>query len=241
MSISKSVDDFLYTVFHGQRCCLCDRRVKSDVSVCPKCIVAAPYIGKDRCHSCGLSKADCTCGERTMCYNGITAPFLYEGVARTGIKAWKYHGTRSEDFYASALAKCINVDFAGVSFDFICCVPQTANEQGERGKNQSEVLAMEVSRCMELPFLQPLVKVFDTDRQHRLEQYKKSGNVFGAFDCLTDFDLDGKVVLLIDDIKTSGATLNECAKMLLLSGAMEVYCATIAITRNNKTQNNLKE
>ena len=74
-----------------------------------------------------------------------------------------------------------------------------------------------------------------TGVQHKKSATKRKADLFGAFDVREDFAdaVEGKTILLIDDIKTTGATLNECAKMLKLYGAEEVDVCTFAITLPN--------
>ena len=77
-----------------------------------------------------------------------------------------------------------------------------------------------------------LVKLYDVPRQHTLPGNKRRGNVFGIFATAKEFSyLDGKTILLADDIKTTGSTLSECAKMLKIAGAKEVCAVTAAIAK----------
>ena len=91
-------------------------------------------------------------------------------------------------------------------------------------------------------------EIFDNDIQHESSQHRRKGNVLGVYDVRENEDVNGKAILLVDDIKTTGATLNECAKILKIRGAEKVYCVTVALTGQeksdsleNKERNNLKE
>lgn len=215
------------------RCCLCGKPVLYSSEVCRECRKSAEVIRYPKCKSCGKSKNDCQCKGRANFYTAVTAPFAYKGLVREGIKRWKYGGaSRSTDFFAKTVAAAVKKDFIsdkGAAFDFITFVPQTENEEKQRGYNQSEKLAESIGKYLKLPVFGAMRKITETKRQHDLPRHLKSGNVFGVFDCRRNINLDGKVILLIDDIKTSGSTLNECAKMLLLGGAAEVYCAAAAV------------
>ncbi|MCD7796675.1 MAG: hypothetical protein LUG95_03415 [Clostridiales bacterium] len=74
-----------------------------------------------------------------------------------------------------------------------------------------------------------LVKVEHTKPQKKLSARRRKVNLYGAFDVIDKEYVEGKTILLIDDVKTTGSTLNECTKMLKIYGAKAVYCATLAI------------
>ena len=132
----------------------------------------------------------------------------------------------------AALAKQI---YGNNAFDFIACIPLTKKGKRERGYNQSELIAKEIAKQLCLPFYSTiLVKLFDNRPQHKLPAAERTGNVAGVFECTEPELAEGKKILLIDDIKTTGATLNECAKILLLNGAQEVACLCSAIVREHK-------
>jgi len=76
-----------------------------------------------------------------------------------------------------------------------------------------------------------LVKLYETRAQRTLKAGERSGNLAGVFDVTDPRRVRGKTVLLCDDIITTGTTLNECARMLLLNGAEEVLCLTAAATK----------
>ena len=109
-------------------------------------------------------------------------------------------------------------------------MPSAKEDLKSRGYNQAELLAKDFSEITGITYEDVLVKAFRTETQHSLSSAERSGNLAGAIELKDDVDLMNKRVLLIDDIKTTGATLNECAKMLLIGGAAEVFCLTVAIT-----------
>ncbi len=86
-----------------------------------------------------------------------------------------------------------------------------------------------------MPCREMLVKLYDVPRQHTLPGNKRRGNVFGIFATAEEFSyLDGKTILLADDIKTTGSTLSECAKMLKNSRRKEVCAVTAAIAKKDR-------
>lgn len=217
-------------MIYPDRCCLCGKVVLYSTELCDECFSNETLIVRPACHSCGKSKKDCRCNGRANFYQGITAPYMYKGRARNGIILWKYHKYyRSVSFFAKRVVTCVKNDFDADKIDVITFVPQTKAETEEKKFNQGEALAVEVGKQMNLPVEPLLTKLFETKRQHDMPFYLKSGNVFGVFGCRDTSKTEGRTVLLIDDIKTSGNTLNECAKMLHLGGATAVYCAVIGI------------
>ena len=223
--------DTVRAVFYPDRCCFCGKVVIHDTELCPDCRQNEKPVETPKCSACGKSKKDCSCKGKSNFYNGITAPYNYKGNVRNGILRWKYGGAfRSVGFFGKIVAQSVRDDFDYLKTDVITFVPQTKAEARERGENQGEILANEVGKIMNIPVKPLLVKLFETERQHDLPWYMKSGNVFGVFGCPDISAVEGKTILLIDDVKTSGKTLNECAKVLHLNGAAEVYCAVIGVS-----------
>ena len=231
---SKSDANFLSGFFRSvvfpDRCVFCSRTVPYSAELCNGCARDEKLIEQPACASCGRSRRDCNCNGRSNFYQGITAPYNYTGNVKRGITMWKYESqVRSVSFFAKRMRECIERDFDVTRLEVITFVPQTAEESAIRQFNQGQALAEETGRLMNIPVESFLIKVSETSRQHRLPFSLKSGNVFGAFECI-DADVEGRTILLVDDIKTSSSTLNECAKMLHLKGAAAVYCAVIAIS-----------
>ncbi len=222
--------DKLRAMLLPDRCRLCGKVVKYGVKVCDSCRKEAKVIRGERCLACGDSKKNCNCKGKSNYYNGITAPFRYEGVVRNGIALWKFkEAERHVYFFADMVVAAIKESFGDVHFDVVTFVPQTEKESADRTYNQGEQLATAVGEKMNIPVMPLLVKIYETERQRDMEFFEKSGNVFGVFECCNKKMTNGKKILLVDDIKTSGHTINECAKMLHIYDAQSVYCAVIAL------------
>ena len=89
----------------------------------------------------------------------------------------------------------------------------------KRGYNQAELLARRVAGALHIPYADLLEKVRNNPAQRKQNARSRRVNVYGAYAVIDDSALWDKTVLLIDDVKTTGATLNECAKMLRMHGA----------------------
>jgi ComF family protein len=110
----------------------------------------------------------------------------------------------------------------------ITSVPLRNGRLVERGFNQSRVLACEISKEFGIPFSEILSKSKNTRHQNELSREERLVNLEGSFKANPGNALRGAKVLLIDDVMTTGATLNECSKVLLHSGAKVVRCFTLA-------------
>ena len=131
------------------------------------------------------------------------------------------------------MALAVKTVYADVKFDAVTYVPLTLRKFLKRGFNQSEVLTRQISKFLDLKILDKLIyckksKISQHDLKNSKDRFR---NVQGLYGC--KHKVKGNI-LLIDDIKTTGATLNECAKQLILSGADKVYCVTGLITYNRK-------
>ncbi len=115
--------------------------------------------------------------------------------------------------------------------DTIIPVPLHPKRLRWRGFNQSVLLARQVSRAYGLP-MDPFVLVRDkeTSAQTQLSEEERRKNVRGAFSVQSAASLNGKTILLVDDVYTSGATVNECSRVLMQAGAKKVSVLTLART-----------
>ena len=173
----------------------------------------------------------CDCSKKKHYYKYICAPFYYEGAAARAIWNLKFNNkTRFSKLLANDMAKCFQNHYAGYSFDACTFVPVSAEDFKKRGYNQAELLAKDFCEITQLKYMDLLVKEFSTRSQHKLSKIERTGNLVGTISLRPGADINNMRILLIDDIKTTGETLNECAKMLLIAGAAEVFCLTVAIT-----------
>lgn len=197
---------------------------------CPIC--GSPFVlGIAENHLC----EDCL--RSRPLYEAAAAPFLYKGSLMKAIHQFKY-GARSymADFLGPLLAQFaeswVSENFGGELDDLLVIpVPLHAKKLRERGFNQSLLLAKHVARQLYagLDFLS-LRRIKYTLPQTGLGRKERRKNVRGAFQ-LKNFDaVKGKRVLLVDDVSTTGNTLNECAVVLKKSGCKKVICLVLART-----------
>lgn len=113
--------------------------------------------------------------------------------------------------------------------DGIIPVPLSAEKEKQRGFNQASLLAKELAVQRNIELIEGrLIKVRTTPSQTSLEAKDRRKNLSGAFEVACDQGIKGKIILLVDDVYTTGSTLQECSLMLKKAGALEVRALTIA-------------
>jgi len=192
---------------------------------CPRCAraVAAPVTA-----SPSECQARClVCATRPLQIDGVRAVVEFEGVIQGAIHALKYKGRTD---LASPLAELMVTFWNGGLFPVDCIVPVPLHPRRlrERGYNQAALIADKLAREINLPILPDvLVRSRMTETQTRLDTSGRRKNVAGAFTAHPS-QVGGRSVLLIDDVCTTGSTLQACADALRVAGAAQVYAMTLA-------------
>lgn len=232
--IREALEKFLYVLF-PRRCDLCGDVVEFDKSRCNECTNSVRIFG-EICDRCGHTKSDCKCKKNAdkMEYKSVCAPFYFDGNIVKAVHRFKFYGFNELSVgMGKEIALTVKERYNDVSFDLVTYVPMTNKRQKKRGYNQSLLLARSVSEEMNIPCVKCLVKIRDTDSQRSQSAKNRKLNVFGAYDIANDVDFTDKTILIVDDVKTTGNTLNECAKMLKGYKAKAVYAASFAIAKQN--------
>ncbi len=237
MSIFNTIKDNLLWLFLAKRCRYCNTLVTKNEDLCDDCKENLPRIEGEKCKFCGAGKDRCTCKKHRMNFDGITSPFYYEKGVKQGLQLLKFNNkSHLAQTFSKDMAKCVKEDFEDIDFDFICYVPFSPLQITERSYNQSEMLAEELSKRLEIPVKNALVKLFDVKTQHDMAIMQRKGNVHGIYDVKDGLDVKGKTILMVDDIMTTGETLNNCALIMKIRGAEKVYCVTAALTAKKKNK-----
>lgn len=219
-------------------CIGCGAIIPEGEFLCEYCFEMLESSMKDRlCLKCGLPKKNCDCGRFIFRFSGCIAPFYNNGIIRKTMYAFKFRRNQNiGKFFAQQMALAVKQKYFGVKFDAVCYVPISKIRKLNRGYNQSEILAEEIAKILKIPVLHnTLTVVKRTRRQHKTPIKLRFDNVKDKFSC--DKNVQGKTVLLVDDIKTSGATLDECARQMLYSGVNNVYCVTGLLSMREKKDN----
>lgn len=235
--IKKFLQDRVLWLFFTNRCPYCGEVLGKDETICKDCEENLPVIKGKKCKYCGAEKSRCNCKKHKLGFDGITSPYYYEDTIKKCIIRFKFSnklilGTT----LAKDMATAVKEDFQDKKFDFVCFVPFSKLQVLRRNYNQSEVLAENLAKELKLPLYNVLEKLFETKSQHKMNSRGRKGNVFGVYDVKNGMNVKGKTILLVDDVKTSGSTLDDCAWILKIRGANEVYCVTAAIAGFKKKE-----
>ncbi len=230
-SLIKNVSSIVFP----HHCAYCGRPLE-DGYFCEDCYKKLPFIEGNTCSICGcpIGNETDTCYE---CKNGFyyfnknISACRYTSEFSELVHRFKYHNGRYlakpfAEFMADRLRE------EDLPADYIIPVPLHPRKEEERGYNQSELLAKYIGRILDIPMLDNvLARDIYTESQTGLKKERRKENVQGAFSVKNRTIIDSKIILIIDDIFTTGSTINECSKVLLDNGAERVYSATLATGR----------
>ena len=191
----------LLSILGPNRCAACDAPARENTAFCPACAATV---------------------ERS---SDPQAPFVYGGAMSNAITRFKY-GPVPE--LARTLGALLAAEARGrFDVDAVVPVPLHPSRLVERGFNQAVLLARPVARALGVPLrARALVRTRPTERQAELDRSARLRNVAGAFRARRP--IAGRI-LLVDDVRTTGATQNACAEALRAAGAPYVGCLVLAI------------
>ena len=203
------------------------------VYLCPDCQNKIMPIPPPVCDRCGQSTHEpglcADCQTNPPAFSHLRSWAWHTGPVRNAIHRLKYEGDLSlGEVFSRPLIPIIRD--TGWDVDLVAPVPSGIARQAERGYNQAALLAWPVARACRLLYRpSALYKVRETASQVGLSRTQRRQNVEKAYQARADL-VHGKKVLIIDDVATSGATLEACAVALLDSGASQVYGMTLSRT-----------
>lgn len=240
MSSVKQFFNVLLDVIIPPLCHICHSFIPNadQLHICPACRENLPLVVSPLCTICGIpftgTGNDHRCGacqSNPPQYDIARAHFLYEGPLRELIHSFKYNRMMHLRRPLALLALAGADDFMKHSPHFIVPVPLHRSRLRQRGFNQAVLIGKTLSQQLSLP-MQPdaLVRTRQTQPQIDLSAAERRLNVKGAFSVREPDLIAGKRVLLLDDVMTTGSTMNECARELKNAGAELVIAATIART-----------
>lgn len=219
----------LLTVLFPHHCFLCGEVILPRQRMCEDCARQVPYILPPLCERCGRNEDDCVCRGHSRAYERCISPFYHKGVVKRGVQSLKQNNyTAVTEGFAAEMAEVVRREYGGIAFDLVTAVPMHRKDLRRRGFDQAAGLARALSGMMGVPYAPVLTKLRHTEPQKELSAIRRRGNLLGLFDVTAD--VTGQTILLVDDVTTTGSTLEECAKMLKIFGAEEVYGVTAAAT-----------
>ena len=236
----KSALQLVLHFFFPRECfgCGCDLAWHAQEPLCPACLAGLKEPGPLICRRCGavLTSGGAHCyacrGSRARQYKCeiIRSALMFNPSSRALVHALKYAGA---DYLARYMGECMARRFGHypelAAAELVLAVPLFPRRMRRRGYNQSELLARFFAPAVGLPVeTGVLVRVRDTVSQTTLGRQGRLENMAGAFACVKAEAVRGKVVLLVDDVATTGATLEGCAQALKKAGAKKVLAYTFA-------------
>lgn len=222
-----SILDLLYP----KRCPLCGK-LTGKSGPCTECEEDIIRIEPPVCQKCGKNKKDCDCGGKRYSFVSEAAPFYYEGAVRRGILLLKYYNRKSSaEYFSDIIAQTVEREYTGIVPEIVTSVPMHPGELRKRGFDPVGIIGKKTAEKLGIKYVKCLRKIFVNEKQHLLPAAERAGNVLGVYEVENEDKFRGRNVLLCDDIFTTGATVDECAKMLRLHGAGGVLCATCAVNK----------
>lgn len=199
------------------RCPFCRRAVEEDGTLCGDCQAALPWRVGRKAH------------RRIDLLEDCASALSYHGLVRGCIHRFKFSRRRG---YARVLgvltAQCARDHFPQ-AFDVISWPPLSPKGLRRRGFDQAQLLAQAVAQDRNMAVTDLFQKKSSTRQQSRLKDpAARRANALGAYTLVAPQAVRDKTVLLVDDVVTTGATLSECARLLLLAGAKGVWAVTAA-------------
>lgn len=161
----------------------------------------------------------------------LVACYIYKDTVRSGILRFKAEGYGAAPALAQRMGQKLRDTAFAERFDCLVPVPSSRSNVRRRGYSHTHLLAKYAGRQLSLPVYGKLLcKVADTPPQASLDAVQRTANLLGAFEVRTPAEIRGRRVLLVDDLVTTGSTLDECAKMILVAGAAECGALCLAAT-----------
>lgn len=229
-SLAGLAGNTLLDALYPLECCGCGRSGKV---VCDKCSTGLAVLEPPFCQVCSVPGdfARCQrCAEAIRSFEGVRAPFRYSGVIRQAVFALKYGGIKAA---APQLGDMLGkyLEESPLPGDALAAVPMHPRRRRERGYNQADLLARRVASRRGLPYRENLlVRSRHVEPQASLaDPTQRAVNVADSVSMGPDEDVAGARIILIDDVATTGSTLEACAAVLKRAGAASVWGLTLAV------------
>lgn len=228
------------------KCPLCGEilQSKTKTGFCRQCYRRLPYVTEPYCRHCGKPIRDeraefCyDCGQKDSVLTEGTALYIYTEAMKKAMADFKYGGSQMDGvFYARELLRHCRTKWTRWQIDVLIPVPLHWRRKWFRGYNQSELVAKALGQALYLPVdTDSLRRKRYTRPQKGLDDKKRRQNVQGAFawkETGGKEEIRGRNVLLIDDIYTTGATLEACGEILKKQGAKNIYFTCLCIGQDD--------
>ena len=244
----KLTDKILYW-FYPAICAFCGKIMaysKTGVYICPECMEKLRFCVNEKCcYVCGSPVENENYGLCHECfsirhsgsrmyYDRIISVCVYDENSRNGIVKFKKGiNSGSVSTFAGIIAAVAQSNLK--DFDFVAAVPPRKKRMRELGFDQCHILALKIAKILNIPYVKNILyRTRNSEKQTNLSGEQRRENLSGAFEVKINPDrIKNKRILIIDDVKTTGSTINECARALKEKGAAVVCGATIATTSHD--------
>ncbi len=220
----------LIDLLFPSRCVACGSPVTARRNhLCGECAgEIAPLRGECPVCSGAVENGLCLiCGDRHWYPGRSIIVSEYRGVMKSVIGALKFDGLRGCHRILAPLA-LESLARSGILPDLVTWVPMNARKRWKRGFNQSELIARHIAARRGLPARELIVEMRNSPTQRELGLRGRLLSCHGRYRPRRGLRLGGKAVLLVDDVFTTGATINECARLLLEAGSREIFSLAMA-------------
>lgn len=241
--IHSIVADKMLELLYPSRCPVCDEILPHTGERCCRiCSEKLPWVAGAVCMKCGKpvgheAQEYCEdCNRQQHYFDQGAAAFVYNGALRHSIYRMKFENRRDYlDFYAEAIVHALAKHLKHWEPEVIFPVPMHPSKKRKRGYNQSELLAQKVGRLTGIPVDNRSLRcVRRTAAQKELDRKARMKNLRGSFG-LSELLPKGSRVLLVDDVYTTGSTLDEVSRVLKEGGAERVFFVVLCIGKGKKT------
>ena len=226
------------------KCNICSCEISKDQPpyICEDCLKSLPFLKGKICQRCGMdisSMSDyCTrCKSQLVFFKMARAPFVYDGEIVRIVHNFKYNNAK---YLFESVASFMRDEYlkSGFKADVIVPIPCSKKRTKERGYNQTEMIAKELSKMTSLPVITDcLIKTVETMRQTNLNFMERQKNLLGSFMAKNKEKICGKNILLIDDVYTTGATTNYASEILKEAKVKDIFVLTFARAKGERLQN----
>lgn len=234
----KGIIDSLVELLYPNKCISCDKvllKIEKEVGFCKACAKKIKLVGPHYCLKCGVpvdnNEEYCkSCNSTSNFFVQNKAIFRYTGEMKNAMYRFKYANRRCYGkVFAYHAIKNYGSWIKEKGFDAIVPVPMYDKKEKKRGYNQAKVFADALSEVTNIPVADGIVgRKADTVAMKQLNRLKRTKNLLKAFTMVKN-DVQFRKVLIVDDIYTTGSTLNEVSRVLKDGGVKEVYGLCICI------------
>ena len=233
--LRRLINEIVQWIF-PEKCVICNCEISQNSLFCPRCFSDLKFIEFPICPCCG-KQMEVSIDRHQLCetclnfkrdFEFCRSLMIYDKVSRKLIMKIKQSGDHA---VAKRICRMLVSKYQDLlsNADLIIPVPSHWTRLLKRGYNPPAIIASKVSHFLNIPFRTDILKrIRKTQYQRNKALFERMENVSGAFIC--EKDLSTKTILLVDDVLTTGATLNECARTLRFAKAKKVLCLTLAST-----------